>query len=410
MTRTPDLFGIASPSQFEGESDVCVRLQNAPSKDIFLLLRDIRVEREGSLILNVPDLTIHRGEVLVVVGPNGAGKSTLLRVVGLLEEPAAGQVLCDGSVLVASDALSYRRRLAAVFQEPLLLHGSVADNVATGLRLRGVPRREVKSRVERWLQRLGIAELERRSVRTLSGGEAQRVSLARALVLEPELVLLDEPFASLDAPTRADLTGEIRDLLAETNTTAIWVTHERDEALTVGDRMVVLLDGNICQAGPPVTVFRQPVNTDVAAFLGIETVLRGQVISAENGTVGVAIEGIAPPLTVGVTATWPLGSEVYACLRPEAVTLLSAPALDEAEDEDLGYLPLAGLSARNAWAGQVQTVEARGPLMRVETDCGFPVIALVTRAAVEDLGLVPGKRVVATVKATAIHLVSAAQP
>ena len=414
----------ALPTAASAQSDDGVGLE------CHLALRDIRAEREGTVVLDVPDLELYRGEVLVVVGPNGAGKSTLLRVMGRLEQPTAGQLFYAGAPLRRSDELAYRRRLAAVFQEPLLLHGSVADNVATGLRLRGVPRREIRPRVERWLQRLGIAALVRRSVHTLSGGEAQRVSLARAFVVEPELVLLDEPFASLDAPTRAALTTEMHDLLAETHTTAVWVTHERDEALTLGHRMVVLLDGRLCQVGTPTSVFGQPADTAVAAFLGVETVLRGCVTVADRGTVTVVLDGTNPPVTVAVAGAWPVGSPVYACLRPEDVTLLTAGSAQSNADggsadrvapaapddqgarrwllDDVRHRLFAGLSARNAWPGQVQKVEPRGLLARVAVDCGFPVIALVTRAAVDELDLAPGRAVVATAKATAIHLVTAA--
>ena len=410
----------ARPAQSDG----------AAGLECHLALRGIRAEHEGNVVLDVPDLMLYRGEVLAVVGPNGAGKSTLLRVIGRLEQPTAGQMYYAGMPLRRSDELTYRRRLAAVFQEPLLLHGSVADNVATGLRLRGVPRREIRPRVERWLQRLGIAALARRSVHTLSGGEAQRVSLARAFVVEPELILLDEPFASLDAPTRATLTAEMRDLLAEMHTTAVWVTHERDEALTLGHRMVVLLDGRLCQVGTPTSVFGQPANTEVAAFLGVETVLRGHVTAADRGTVTVVLDGTTPPVTLAAAGAWPVGSQVYACLRPEDVTLLTAGsaqpntdgggadrAAPAAPDEqgarqwlldDVQHPLFAGLSARNAWPGQVQKVEPRGLLARVAVDCGFPVIALVTRAAVDELDLAPGRAVVATAKATAIHLVTAA--
>ena len=402
----------------------------AADPECHLALRGIRAEREGNVVLDVPGLELYRGEVLAVVGPNGAGKSTLLRVIGRLEQPTAGQLLYAGTPLRRSDELPYRRRLAAVFQEPLLLHGSVADNVATGLRLRGVPRREIRPRVERWLQRLGIAALARRSVHTLSGGEAQRVSLARAFVVEPELILLDEPFASLDAPTRVALTAEMRDLLAEMHTTAVWVTHERDEALTLGHRMVVLLDGRLCQVGTPTSVFGQPANTEVAAFLGVETVLRGHVTAADRGTVTVVLDGTTPPVAVAAAGTWPVGSQVYACLRPEDVTLLTARSAQSDADgggadrtppappddqearrwllDDVQHRLFAGLSARNAWPGQVQKVEPRGLLVRVAVDCGFPVVALVTHAAVDELDLAPGRAVVATAKATAIHLVTAA--
>ena len=179
------------------------------------------------------------------------------------------------------------------------------------------------------------------------------------------------------------------------------------------------------------SVFGQPADTAVAAFLGVETVLRGRVTAAEQGTVNVALDGTTPPVTVAAAGAWPVGSQVYACLRPEDVTLLTAGAAqpladdqggadraapatpDEQESprwlpEDVQHRLFAGLSARNAWPGQVQKVEPRGLLARVAVDCGFPVIALVTRAAVDELDLAPGRAVVATAKATAIHLVTAA--
>ena len=374
--------------------------------DVLLELHGLRVERTGQPVLAVDHLAVHRGEIMMVVGPNGAGKSTLLRVMGLLEPASAGQIISQGTTIAPRDELAYRRRLAAVFQDPLLLNGSVADNVGMGLRLRGTPRREVSQRVARWLERLAIAHLARRSVRTLSGGEAQRVSLARALAVSPELLLFDEPFAALDTPTRASLTGEIRGLLAETETTTVWVTHERDEALTLGDRMVVLLDGRMGQVGHPTEVFGRPASAEVAAFLGVETVLRGRVTAVANGLVEVAPDGAATGYAVSATGEWPVGSIVYACLRPEDVTLLAHP--DGSTDAATAIRQFPGLSARNVWPGTVRAVAPRGVLVRVEVDCGFPVVALVTRPASAELALTPGDRVVATAKATAIHLVPAA--
>ncbi len=170
-------------------------------------LRGVQVERAERRILDVQELDVFPGEVLAVVGPNGAGKSTLIHVLALLEQPSAGQVRFDGQPL-RGGLLSYRRRMAVVFQEPLLLDASVESNVGSGLALRGVPRAERAGRVRRWLERFAIESLARRSARTLSGGEAQRTSLARALALEPEVLLLDEPFAALDEPTRQALIDD----------------------------------------------------------------------------------------------------------------------------------------------------------------------------------------------------------
>lgn len=160
-------------------------------------------------IFRVDKLALARGEVLALVGPNGAGKTSLLLTLALLQKPTAGTVRFDGETANRHNLLALRRRLAVVFQEPLLLDTTVWGNVTTALRIRGVPRREANARAQKWLERFGIAHLARRPARHLSGGEAQRTSLARAFALEPEVLFLDEPFAALDLPTRNALLGEL---------------------------------------------------------------------------------------------------------------------------------------------------------------------------------------------------------
>lgn len=218
-------------------------------------------------MLDVPSLRIERGEILAVVGPNGAGKSTLVTALALLERPATGEIRLSGQPIDwRRGVLSARRRLALVFQEPLLFDTTVSENVATGLKLRGVHRSEIRDRVQGWLERLGIAHLAGRPARTLSGGEAQRTSLARALVLEPELLLLDEPFAALDAPTREALAEDLIPLLRESRTTTVLVTHDRDEAVEIGDRLAVILAGHIARLDIPERVLADPRDDAVAAF------------------------------------------------------------------------------------------------------------------------------------------------
>ncbi|MCC6179519.1 MAG: ATP-binding cassette domain-containing protein [Chloroflexi bacterium] len=231
-------------------------------------VRDLAVRRAGRIVLEVPSLTLRRGEILVVVGPNGAGKSTLAGALALLDRPASGEICLGGTpVDWRRGALAARRRLAMVFQEPLLFDTTVFDNVATGLKLRGLGRREVEARVHDWLVRLGIGHLARRQARTLSGGESQRTSLARALVVEPELLMLDEPFAALDPPTREALTDDLAPLLRERQTTTVLVTHDRDEALTFGDRLAVIVEGRIVQIGRPEEVAAAPASPIVEAFV-----------------------------------------------------------------------------------------------------------------------------------------------
>ncbi|MFQ5473187.1 MAG: ATP-binding cassette domain-containing protein, partial [Dehalococcoidia bacterium] len=194
--------------------------------EVKLSVRGLKMSRGGRQILDVSTLDVFVGETLVVLGPNGSGKSTLLQLIALLETPDEGEILVDG-VRADKDALGWRRRMALVFQEPLLLDTTVERNVGSGLSIRGVPRRERPQRIRDWLGRFGIDALADRAAKTLSGGEAQRTSLARALVLDPELLLLDEPFAALDAPTKQALVDDLERILAQARKTTVLVSPAR---------------------------------------------------------------------------------------------------------------------------------------------------------------------------------------
>jgi ABC-type sugar transport system ATPase subunit len=233
-----------------------------------LQLSNLLVRREGSTVLDIESLSVERAEVLAIVGPNGAGKSTLFLVLARLLKADHGQVFFNGQPTDSLPALEYRRQIALVLQESLLMDRSVYENAALGLKFRGKSKDEIQKRVNHWLQRLGIAHLSERPARKLSGGEAQRVSLARAFVLQPELLLLDEPFTSLDAPTRVHLLEDLKSVLAETKMTTIFITHDLQEALRLATRMVVILDGRIEQSGVPQEIFDKPVTDRVAHFLG----------------------------------------------------------------------------------------------------------------------------------------------
>jgi tungstate transport system ATP-binding protein len=246
---TPGADGTRGPSP--GEHPWTPGAAGSSTQHAALLsLRDVRVRRGGQAILDVPAVEVWPGEVLAVVGPNGAGKSTLLQVMALLVAPDAGEVRFRGTVAQARrNPVPVRRRMAVVFQEPLLFDTSVFENVASGLRLRGVERAAVRARVGVWLERLGIAPLAGRAARTLSVGEARRTSLARALVLEPELLLLDEPFGALDYPTRQALLAELPTLLVAARTTTVLVTHDPTEAQALATRAIALQGGRIVAEG-----------------------------------------------------------------------------------------------------------------------------------------------------------------
>ena len=230
-------------------------------------IRDLLIQRNGRDVLRIDALDIPRGETLVVVGPNGAGKSTLLLALGHLLELARGEILFDGQSILKLDELEYRRKISFVFQDPLLLDMTVEQNIALGLKFRGTPRAEVQERVGRWIKQLGIESLAKRRAGQLSGGEAQRVSLARAFILEPELLLLDEPFSSLDPPTRSKLLEDLSALLLENHRTAIFVTHNLNEAAKLSHRIAVMIGGVLRQVGTVKQIKSDPADETVKAFL-----------------------------------------------------------------------------------------------------------------------------------------------
>jgi molybdopterin-binding protein len=354
-------------------------------------VRDLAVEYRGRRVLEVGHLAVRPSEVLALVGPNGAGKSTLLRVLALLEAPTRGTVHFAGRPVQfrAGELLALRRRMATVFQAPLLFDTTVRGNVALPLRFRRLGAVEIDRRVEPWLRRFGIAELASRSARTLSGGEAQRTSLARAFVLEPEVLFLDEPFGALDAPTRESLLFDLQAALRDAGTTAVFVTHDRSEALMFGDRLAVVMGGRIHQVDLPDRVFAAPATEDVARFVGADTIIAGVVRARRDDlcVVGVGsgemqVESDAQP-----------GERLLVCLRPEDVVLARA------------HSRVPPTSMRNALVGKVQRIAPLGSQVRVDVDAGVPLRALITKQALAELALGEGQEIWACFKATAAHVI-----
>ncbi|MBC7324853.1 MAG: ABC transporter ATP-binding protein, partial [Moorella sp. (in: Bacteria)] len=347
-------------------------------------LRVIKGKRE---VLAVDSLAIGCGEVWGLIGPNGAGKSTLLHTLALLEEPDSGSIYFDGQRVNYRKALSWRRQLAVVFQESLLLDTTVFNNVAVGLRFRGLPRAQIKARVERWLKTLHIDHLAGRPARSLSGGEAQRVSLARALVLEPRVLFLDEPFAALDAPTRGSLLEELNNILKQTGITTIFVTHDFTELPFLADRVAALQGGRIVQTAPPETILRQPASVELAAFVGIPNLFTGVAYRNGSGPVQVRFQGDTTLL-----AETPIGGRVVACLRPEEINILVGSD--------------AGVCANRLY-GRIKHIIPQGGQYRVEIDCGLPLVALAGASQFRRGFLQPGREVIATFPPDAVHLIPA---
>jgi tungstate transport system ATP-binding protein len=358
--------------------------------ETIVVAKDLSVSHGGQKALDIPSLEVYRNEVLVIIGPNGSGKTTLLLCLTRLTNPQTGTVSYRGApVLDAKAVLQLHRKLAVVFQESLLLNSSVWDNVTLGLRLRGIKGDEVKARAQKWLERFGIAHLAKRQARTLSSGEAKRVSLARAFALQPEVLFLDEPFTALDSPTRRALLEDFESVLNETRITTVMVTHDRNEALALADRVVVLMNGYIRQIGTPAEVFASPVDEDVAGFVEAGNILRGVVAAQSGGLASIQVENHQIEAASELAA----GTNVIVLLPFDDVTVM----LPSAEKTTT--------SARNRLSGEVIRVFPIGSQVRVTIDCGFPLIALVTRRSAEEMGLKKGTQVYAAFKAVSTRVI-----
>jgi molybdate transport system ATP-binding protein len=334
--------------------------------------------RRGSLDLQL-DLAVADGEVLAVLGPNGAGKSTLLRVLAGLLPPDGGRVSVDGTVWDddAQHVPAHRRALGVVFQDALLFpHLSVGENVGFGLRTRGVRKAARHAAAASWLERVGLEGLAGSRPAQLSGGQAQRAALARALVGDPALLLLDEPLSALDARTRLVVRAELRRHLAAFEGSTVLVTHDPVDAMALADRVVVVEDGRAVQTGTPAEVSRRPRTDYVARLVGLSLLPGtgdGGVVRLDGGGEVAVAEDVHGP--------------VFAAVRPESVAL---------------YLSRPEGSPRNVWRATLVGATPHGATVRCELAGEVPLVADVTATAFAEMGLAPGTEVWATVKASEV--------
>jgi tungstate transport system ATP-binding protein len=353
--------------------------------------RSLRHRYGASEILKGITLSVEPGETLAVIGPSGAGKSTLLRLIDLLEWPTGGTISINGEPVTGSAALrlALRRKMSFVHQKPLVFASSVFDNVAQPLRWRGIKGDEVQRRVTDSLAVVGLGGFESRQAKTLSGGETQRVALARALATNPEILFLDEPTANLD-PRATTLVEElISSIIKQKNLTVVMTTHDLAQGQRLADRIGVMMNGELLQLGKSDDIFLAPACRAVAEFIGIENILSGTVSERNDGLITAEVDG----KLIQALGDFNPGDRVNLFVRPEDVTVTVSHN--------------ACSSARNRLEGTITRLSLVGPLVRLEIECGFKLMAVVTRQSVDELGLSLGSRVFACLKPTAIHAVKA---
>lgn len=350
-------------------------------------IEKLLVQRGGVTVLNISELTVERGKIFALIGPNGAGKSSLLLTMAGLLKPWQGQLYFHKLPINSHvDRMMLRRSAAVVFQEPLLLSRTVYENIALGLKFRKASKDEIKKNVQESLDYFGIGQLEKRSAKSLSGGEARRVSLARAFALKPQLILLDEPFNSLDPPTREAVIDDLQRILKETKITAVMALHDREETLRLAQGVAFMNSGKIVQSGTTTKIFNQPADEFIANFVGTESVLEGIVESNANGLMEISING----KVIEAVGGYSIGQRVYCCLRPENVTV---------SKEMQGKM-----SARNVFEARVRKIIRQGFFYKLVLDCGFPLTAYITQLSCEDLKLEEGASIITSFKATAVHV------
>ena len=361
--------------------------------------------RVGGFSLEV-DWHIEEGQVLVLFGPSGAGKTTTLRAIAGLVRPEEGRVELGGRVVFDSAAgISvpvHGRQVGYLTQQyHLFPHLNVRENIAYGLSQRGQP--EARAEVDRLVRMLRLDGLEDRRTWELSGGQQQRVALARALATSPEILLLDEPFASLDAELRRVLRRELRTMLVESPIPVMLVTHDREEALALGDSVQVIDDGRIVDQGEPLRVLGQPGRGRIARLAGVENLLSMTVESRNPQDGTMVCSGDGTNLEVPLDAAPTNQNDAPDQTQNILVGLRSSDIILAMEEPK-------GTSARNRLSGTVSGVEPRPPGYEVTLDCGIPLKAQVTGAAMSDLGIKPGQNLWAIFKASSCFLVQEEPP
>ncbi len=367
---------------------------------------DIAFSREKQTFLSAQfSIKRQRPQIVVLFGPSGAGKSRLLHSIAGIAHPTSGSItqgdICWFDSEKQISLPPQYRSIGLLFQDySLFPHLNVFKNIAYGL-----PRDvDAQATVKEWLKRFRLEEKGKHFPHLLSGGERQRVALAQALAPKPSLVLLDEPFSALDRPIRKELLREVRKWLPSNGVSAIVVLHDLDDAICLGDELIVLSNGKVLQQGKPEEIASHPASSKVAEILGVENLLSGYVLSVLEGELLLEV-GKGKLHVVGAGQ---IGDPYSLSIRAQDI-LLEKGVLSEGRATPVGHVAPAGLaapsSARNRLSGRVIEVVPVGLTMAVRMDCGFPLTAKITKRSAEDMNLTPGDAITAVIKASSIHLI-----
>ncbi|MBM3707916.1 MAG: ABC transporter ATP-binding protein [Actinobacteria bacterium] len=396
-----------------------------------LEIKNLEKKYTDGFRLKIDYLSLEENKILVVIGPNGSGKSTIIRLINLLEEPDSGIIIFNGINILGEkvNRTSIRKFMSVVFQEPLLFSTSVYNNILMGLNIRKIKLQQRKEIFNFLVKKLRLEKLLARNPRSLSGGEQQRAALARALILEPKLLLLDEPLANIDPILREELRMDIFDILRSIGRSTIYVTHDRNEAMIIADDIAVINEGRVEQFGKKDEIFRKPSSEFVAKFVGVETLIEGIILECRDNVCRVTVKGgnkgdnknpfyensdyknypyenfdnkdtackniyhkSGQNIDFFIVAEAKPGEKVTLAIRPEDVILYNV------------FMPHDISSAMNLFRGVITDIQDIGIFKKIEIDCGFKLVSFVTQNSIERLGIAAGKNITASIKASSIHM------
>jgi tungstate transport system ATP-binding protein len=349
-----------------------------------LEIENVFKEYEGKNVLEDINLHLKRGTSLGIIGPTGCGKTTLLRIIDLIEKPSSGKIYFDGVDVskTPKNVLKHRRKIGMVFQKPVVFKGTVLENIQFGLKVRNREKESYQDKILELLKSLGLEGYEDRNASTLSGGETQRIALARALIIEPEILLLDEPTANLDPLSTDKIEAMIEDIRKKKETTIVMATHNLIQGQRLCDE-IAIINKRIFQIGKPEEIFRKPKNSFVADFVGMKNVIKGKATKINDTLISINIGNI------DVYASSNLEETVYMSIRPEDITVSKLKVKT---------------SALNDLKGIVKSITDDGTIITLKVDIGEIFTVYMTRKAFNDLEISIGSHVWLQFKATAVHV------